>query len=315
LSKEPEPTHPWAKFRATPSTPRPPAAFRPPALKPLPRALAPRPLAPAAAPVNAKPPMPAFPKPRAITAVLPVEPANPAASEAPATNWAAPRPSTHFPLSELETDDAIADPRARDPQERTIPPFAISDEFAAEFEKVAAADAEIIARRQRRAQRAEWWRAWRKTSSFKVLLTFVVLYAGLAILRKPSDTALEQSRHAEEQRVLQTFLKSYTAAGGTVLAEKPHGGSELYPRGVLLQGEMLDAFRRAAIGSTFTVQVQDPMWNPIAGFYGYPPIFVGGNYFHLDRRFNLALYRCTFLLRKDSEQAGAILMAKAELAF
>src|SRR5471032_3383474 len=59
-----------------------------------------------------------------------------------------------------------------------------------------------------------WWHEWRKTANFLVLLTFVVLYGVLAVLRKPSEVIIEQSRHAEEISFLQDYLKSYCAAGG-----------------------------------------------------------------------------------------------------
>ncbi len=99
-----------------------------------------------------------------------------------------------------------------------------------------------------------------------------------------------------------------------MFAARAHGGSEIYPRGVVLQDEMLVAFHRANVGETFTVKTSGGAWNPLSGFYGYPPIFVGGVYFVLERKFNFALYECTFLLRKDSEKAGAILIARVEVA-
>lgn len=162
---------------------------------------------------------------------------------------------------------------------------------------------------------AAWWQHWRKTSSFLVLLTFLVLYGLLATLRQPSEVVVEQSRHAEEIAFLQNFLKSYCAAGGTVFAERSHGGAELYPRGVLLQGDLLDAFNRAAVGNVFVARVRSPAWNPLEAFYGFPPIYAGGGYFHLERKFNLALYRCSFLVRKDTPQAGALLLARVEPAY
>ncbi|HVS54209.1 MAG TPA: hypothetical protein VHD62_17770, partial [Opitutaceae bacterium] len=172
-------------------------------------------------------------------------------------------------------------------------------------------------RQMRRGTARGWtvWKAWRKTASFQVFVAFVAIYAALAAMRAPSEVVVEQSRHAEEMAFLQNFLKSYCAGGGLVLAERPHGGSELYPRGVLLQGEMLDAFLRAPVGGVFTTRVTSAASNPLAGFDGYPPIYAGGAYFHLERKFNLALYRCTFLVRKDSEQAGTMLVAKVELAY
>jgi hypothetical protein len=158
------------------------------------------------------------------------------------------------------------------------------------------------------------WKTWRKTASFQVLVAFVAIYAFLAVMRAPSDVVIEQSRHAEEMAFLQNFLKSYCAAGGPVLAERPHGGSELYPRGVVLEGEALDAFVRAKTGSTFVVHITGATGNPLAGFGGFSPVFAGGTYFQLEPKLNLALFRCTYLVRKDSEKAGALLMAKVELA-
>jgi len=162
---------------------------------------------------------------------------------------------------------------------------------------------------------AAWWRRWRRTSGFLVLLAFVVLYGVLAALRQPSEAVIEQSRHAEEIATLQDFLKSYCAVGGPVFAERPHGGAELYPRGVLLQGELLSAFNHAPTGGVFVAQVRAPAWNPLADFYGFSPIYAGGVYFHLERKFNLALYRCSFLIRKDTPQAGEILLTRVELAY
>lgn len=161
-------------------------------------------------------------------------------------------------------------------------------------------------------QLAAWWERWRKTASCQVLLAFVAIYGLLAIMRAPSDVAVERSRIAEEVTFLQGFLKSYTAAGGVVLAERPHGGSELYPRGVVLKGDALAAFMRASAGAVFTVHVTATESNPLGGFYGFPPIYAGGEYFHLERKFNFSLYRCSYLIRKDSETAGVILLARVE---
>lgn len=169
--------------------------------------------------------------------------------------------------------------------------------------------------RQTARRLAAWWRQWRKTANFFVLLAFIVLYAVFAALRTPSEAIIEQSRHAEEMAAMQAFLKSYCAAGGMVLAERPHGGAELYPRGVLLEGEMLEAFNRAPLGEVFVARVRPPAWNPLSGFYGFPPVYAGGDYFHLERKFNLSLYRCSFLIRKDTLQSGTMLLSRVELAF
>ena len=135
-----------------------------------------------------------------------------------------------------------------------------------------------------------------------------------SLVRAPSDEVAERARHAEEIAFFGGFLKNYAAAGGTVLAEKPHGGSELYPRGVLLKGELLSTFERTPVGEVFVARVTSADSNLLAGFYGYPPIFVGGSYFNLERPFNYSLYRCTYLIRKDSEKSGALLMARLEVA-
>jgi hypothetical protein len=218
----------------------------------------------------------------------------------------------------------------------TASPFGPSKELVAAFAEVVADDAELVTAtiRPRREKRPDvsswssfkdavrsgqsllvWWRSWRKTAAFRGFVTFLLLYGLLAVVRKPSDAVVEQSRHAEELAALQEFFKSYCAAGGVVLGEKPHGGSELYPRGVVLQGDLLAAFRRAAVGETFAVQIIDPAWNPISAFYGYPPIFGGGTYFHLERKFKLSIYRFHFLIMKDTEQSGRMLLGKVELAF
>jgi hypothetical protein len=334
LSNEADKKHPWAKFKAAPGVPRPPA-LRPTALTALKAvARAPTPLTapttpPPAIPPTGAAPVISFPKPRAIAPVaLPPKPepatAKPTPAETRRNDWAAPR--------HVEKTEA-----AREEQERTVPPFGITEELADAFTKVAAADAELTANKKRaggpkgfwlrrsaaasaeesnlRGRFTGWWRDWKKTPSFKVLAAFATLYIALAVVRRPSATVLEQTRHAEELATLQNFLKSYTAAGGAVMAEKPHGGAELYPRGILLQGEMLEAFRRAAVGESFSVAVREPMWNPLASFYGYPPVFADGTYFQLERKFNLTLYRFTYLIRKDTEKTGTILLAKAELAF
>ncbi|MCX6952106.1 MAG: hypothetical protein NTV51_08055, partial [Verrucomicrobia bacterium] len=161
---------------------------------------------------------------------------------------------------------------------------------------------------------AAWWRHWRTTASCRVLAAVIALYALLAFMRAPSEAVVEQSRRTEEMTYLQDFLRDYRAAGGAVLAEKPHGGTELYPRGVVLKGEVLAAFARTPVGEVFVFHTTSPESNPLAGFYGFPPIYLGGAYFHLERKFNFALYRCSYLIRKDSEQAGTLLMARVEPA-
>ncbi len=162
---------------------------------------------------------------------------------------------------------------------------------------------------------AAWWNDWRTTASCRVLVAFIVVYGVLAFMRAPSDSVVERSRRAEEIGVLQNFLKTYATAGGLLLAEKPHGGFELYPRGVVMKGEMLAAFLRAPVGGVFVVRLTGPEANPLSGFYGFPPIYAGGSYFHLERKFNLSLYRSSFLVRKDSEKAGVILLTRVEPAY
>lgn len=162
---------------------------------------------------------------------------------------------------------------------------------------------------------AAWWRDWRSTASCRVLIAFIAIYGVLAFMRAPSDSVVERSRRAEEIGFLQNFLKTYTTAGGLLLAEKPHGGFELYPRGVVMKGEMLAAFMRAPLGEVFSVKFTSAEANPLAGFYGFPPIFAGGEYFHLERPFNFALYRCTFLVRKDSDKIGTLLLARIEPSY
>ncbi len=159
-----------------------------------------------------------------------------------------------------------------------------------------------------------WWRHWRTTASFRVLLAFVAIYALLAFMRKPSDLVVEQSLRAQDAEFLQGFLESYCRAGGAVLAARPHGGAEIFPRGVVLQGGMLEAFRHAAVGGVFTVRVKADLWNPLEAFYNYPSIYAREQYFQLTRKFDFSRYGFTFLLRKDSERAGAILLARVEVA-
>jgi hypothetical protein len=162
---------------------------------------------------------------------------------------------------------------------------------------------------------AAWWAHWRTTSSCRVLVAFVVIYGLLAFMRAPSNSTVERSRRQEEISYLQSFLKNYISAGGVVLAQKPHGGSELYPRGVVMKGDLLAAFLRAPVGGVFVVNISGSESNPLAGFYGYPPIYAGGKYFHLERKFNFTLYRCSYLVRKDSDKAGVLLLTRVERAY
>lgn len=162
---------------------------------------------------------------------------------------------------------------------------------------------------------AAWWAHWRTTSSCRVLLAFIVIYGVLAFMRAPSNSTVERSRRQEEISYLQNFLKTYTSAGGLLLAQKPHGGSELYPRGVVLKGDMLAAFLRAPVGGVFVVNISGAESNPLTGFYGYPPIYAGGKYFHLERKFNFSLYRCSYLVRKDTDKVGVLLLTRVERAY
>ncbi len=166
-----------------------------------------------------------------------------------------------------------------------------------------------------RAQRlGAWWHQWRTGASFRVLLAFVAIYSLLAFMRAPSEAVIEQARYAEEIAFLQGFLRSYATAGGVVLARRPHGGAELFPRGVVLKGEVLEAFLRAEPGAVFVVHTTLPESNPLSGFYGFPPIYAGGSYFHLERTFNFSRYRCSYLIRKEFERSGSMLLARVELA-
>jgi hypothetical protein len=168
--------------------------------------------------------------------------------------------------------------------------------------------------RDRIRQLQSWWRHWRTTSSLRVLLAFVVIYALLAVMRKPSEVVVEQSRRSQDIAFLQGFLKSYCAAGGKVLAARPFGGTELYPRGVVLQGDFLRAFNRTPVGSAFSFRVVPPGWDPLTGFYGGLPIYAGGTYFQLERKFNFSLFQGVYLIRKDSEQEGVMLLVRIEPA-
>ncbi len=178
------------------------------------------------------------------------------------------------------------------------------------------ASADDSLRNFRRAARnlGEAWRRFRSGPSFWAVAAFVAIYALLAFMRAPGQVVVEQSRRAEEAAWLQAFLKNYSAAGGAVLGQRPHGGTEIYPRGIVLQGELLDAFRQAKPGDTFTVTVAAPMWNPLTAFHGYPPIFAGGTYFQIERKIDFTRHRLTLLLRKDTDRAGAIVLATVEPA-
>lgn len=153
------------------------------------------------------------------------------------------------------------------------------------------------------------WRRFRSGPSFWAVAAFVAIYGLLAFMRAPGQVVIEQSRRAEEAAWLQALLKNYSAAGGPVLGVKPHGGTEIYPRGIVLQGELLDAFRQAKPGDTFTVTVAAPMWNPLTAFHGFPPIFAGGTYFQIERKIDFTRYTLTLLLRKDTDRAGALVLA------
>jgi len=273
-----------------------------------------------ATPGSAAPTPPAKPAGRAPAAKAP-------APEKKPTGWAETRSA---PPQAAPKAPGAAAAGADDPMERTVSSHGdVTDELAATLKEL---DAPRAPRKLRRKENPPlWflhalkdsfrhsgrtihliraaWQHWRKTASFLVFAAFVLVYALLAVMRKPSETVLEQSRHVADMAFLQDFLKSYVGAGGTVSTEKPHGGAELYPRGIVLQGEVLDAFRRAPVGTTLVVRPSEVEGNPLASFYGFPPVYVGGSYFHLDRKFNLSLYRFTFLLRKDTEQTGVILVA------
>ncbi len=158
----------------------------------------------------------------------------------------------------------------------------------------------------------EGWRWWRRGSTGRVLLVFAALYALLAFMRQPDAEIVAQSRREAEAARLQDLLQAYGRAGGRLLAARPFGGTELYPRGVVMQGEFLAAFARAPIGGHFVVRVAAPAWTPLSGFYGYPPVFAGGRYFQLERPADLAGCRFAFLVRRDSEREGTLLVSRVE---
>ncbi len=337
LSKLPEKKHPWAKYQARPVALRPlqeRSATGGPSPRPLPAIKT----APAAAPVVARVSVPVAPKarePKPATAArgpaaAPKSPARAAAAVPPV----APRPAgpavANVPPPVAETGKAelptqapitaeLADSLAQLEGFETAPgwPMAwkksVRPAGQGRLSWVWHGFKDSVRNYHASVRRlAAWWRDWRSTASSRVLIAFLVIYGILAFMRAPSDSVVERSRRAEEIAFMQKFLKTYATAGGLLLAEKPHGGFELYPRGVVMKGEMLAAFVRAPLGEVFTVKFNSAEGNPLAGFYGFPPIYAGGEYFHLERPFNLALYRCTFLVRKDAEKVGALLLTRIE---
>ncbi len=157
-----------------------------------------------------------------------------------------------------------------------------------------------------------WWEDWRTTSSFRVFLAYVAVYALLAFFRAPSEVVIEKSRREQEAAFLQDFLKAYGAAGGAVQTMRPSGGAEIYPRAVELRDEVLEAFRQAPVGGVFTCTITGGRWNPLLAFQGFTPIYAGGKYFNLEKKYDLTRFRYTLLLRKDSEKTGAIVLASVE---
>jgi hypothetical protein len=347
LSNPSEKKHPWAKFKAKPSAPRLPTERALPQARPLPKksevvtAAVERPVpveparespalrvseappakaagevarkAEAKRPAAAKAEVKSEARPRAVAAGKESSPAKvPARGGAGGKEEAAPpKPEISAGLASVlsELEKADLDPavvkrvgRQRDtsPRQRRWMWYGLKDS----------------ARNYRRTatRLREWWRVWRTGSSARVVVAFVVVYGLLAVMRKPSEVAVERSRIGEEMAFLQGFLKSYGAAGGPVLAVKPHGGAELYPRGIVLKGEVLNAFGRTPVGGVFAVHVKAPEWNPLEAFYGFPSVYAGGAYFHLDRKINFSLYRCSFLIRKNSEREGTILLSAVERA-
>ncbi len=302
---------------ATPSRPVAPA----PALTPRPVA----PVAPVAKPAAVVAPESAVvpaPKPAAVVAPKPpvVPAAKPAAAptaRSPATVPAA-GPSQPAAAKVRPQDQALAETVAQiealqatpyRPKQRGRAPG------QGRWSWLGAAFRDSLRRYRHRGGRlAAWWLVWRHSASCRVGVAFVAIYVLLALMRAPSAAVVERSRTNEEIAFLQDFLKTYVGAGGVVLAEKPHGGAELFPRGVRLKGEILAAFVRAPAGEVFAVHTTSPESNPLAGFYGFPPIFAGGTYFHLERPFNFSAYRCSYLIRKDTEQTGVILLARVERA-
>lgn len=348
LSELPEKKHPWAKYQARPVAPRPlqersaPGGLRPrslPAIKTAPVAAPPggpvRVVVPPVTHVSA----PVAPKARETKSVTPAS--GPAVAPKPPVRAKAVVPPV-APRPPSPTVVHVAPPPAVEPS-KAEPPIQvpITAELAASLEQLDGFETapgwptalkksvrpagqgrlswvwrgfkdSVRNYRANFRRLAAWWRDWRSTASCRVLIAFIAIYGVLAFMRAPSDSVVERSRRAEEIGFLQNFLKTYATAGGLLLAEKPHGGFELYPRGVVMKGEMLAAFVRAPLGEVFTVKFNSAEANPLAGFYGFPPIFAGGDYFHLERQFNFALYRCTFLVRKDSEKTGTLLLSRIE---
>ena len=349
MSNPPDNKHPWAKFDAKTAPPRRPAPIP---VAPKPSALPPKPVAAPVFPLKPRPmplpTMPPSPAPEPAAALLtqspfplrpvpvpvppampkPVEPPGKPVTRPPFTKPAAPaapskpkpppggtQPQPAEPSGALQVADALAKIAA----ENAPPPVRIPVPVEAPPEpprfwlwKALHESAENSKRRAGRA--GAWWGQWRKSATFPVVVAFVALYVALAMVRAPSEAAREGAQRSEELAFLQNFLKSYCQAGGTVFTERRRGGNELYPRGVVLQGELLDAFRRAPVGANFVTHVRAPAASPLAGFDHYPPVFVNGTYFELTRKFNFTRYRFSFLVRKDSEAAGALLVAKVEQA-
>ncbi len=316
MSDQPEKPHPWATFRA----PRRAAG---------PRARTGAPALPAAKP---------WAQPRAAGAWTAPEGGSaesakietPAVAAPAAAGRAESGPGVMSPRATPKPKPAAAEPAMSREDE------ALAAAALAEVE-VPAAEAAEAARRERRRRQpwwvliaardsvrdwrattaalAAWWAGWRGSATARTLAAFVVLYGLLAVMRAPSPVAVERSRQREDAAMLQSLMKDFCARGGTVFARRPHGGSELFPRGVVLQGEALEAFQRAPVGGVFVLRPGPQSWNPLAGFYSFPAVFVGGAYFHLDRPFNFSRFRCVFLVRKDSDKAGAILVARVEPAY
>ena len=319
LSEPPEKKHAWAKFKARPVAPGPlTGRSGPGGLVPKPKVAVPvAPVVPGGAAV----PAPAL-TPRPVAPVAPVaKPAAAPTARSPATVPAAgPSKPAAVPaaVQVRPQDQALAETVAQiealqatpyRPKQRGRAPG------QGRWSWLGAAFRDSLRRYRHRGGRlAAWWLVWRHSASCRVGVAFVAIYVLLALMRAPSAAVVERSRTNEEIAFLQDFLKTYVGAGGVVLAEKPHGGAELFPRGVRLKGEILAAFVRAPAGEVFAVHTTSPESNPLAGFYGFPPIFAGGTYFHLERPFNFSAYRCSYLIRKDTEQTGVILLARVERA-
>lgn len=323
LSEPPEKKHAWAKFKARPVAPGPlTGRSGPGVLVPKPKVAVPAAPSGAAVPAPATPSRPVAPAPaltpRPVAPLAPVaKPAAAPTARSPATVPAA-GPSQPAAAQVRPQDQALAETVAQiealqatpyRPKQRGRAPG------QGRWSWLGAAFRDSLRRYRHRGGRlAAWWLVWRHSASCRVGVAFVAIYVLLALMRAPSAAVVERSRANEEIAFLQDFLKTYVGAGGVVLAEKPHGGAELFPRGVRLKGEILAAFVRAPAGEVFAVHTTSPESNPLAGFYGFPPIFAGGTYFHLERPFNFSAYRCSYLIRKDTEQTGVILLARVERA-